>query len=313
MRITIAVFVCLAFLAAEAAQQPVQHVQSGTDTLAVNVDRVNVLLTVADRRGKLIRNLDRNDFKVFEDGQVQSISNFSSETDLPLSVAFLIDSSGSVRDKVRFERQAAARFFDSALRHGKDKALVISFDTRSIVLQDYTDDPAQLTQAVQKIIAGGSTSLYDAVFEAAAHKLAGQEGRHVIIVLSDGMDNSSHVSLPDTLEAAQKNDVVIYAISTNSIDNIDPQDRKMGDGNLKRLTAETGGRALCPGKVEDLNRAFAKINEELRSQYSLAYGPTNTKRDGTYRQIRIVASHRGYTVRSRAGYYAPVPGKVAKK
>jgi Ca-activated chloride channel family protein len=309
MRITVAFLIGLTFFTAEAAQQPLQQAslsrETTDETLSVNVDRVNVLFTVANRRGKLITNLGRGDFNVFEEDQIQNISNFSNETDLPLNIAFLIDSSGSVRYKLRFERQAAAKFLCSAIRPGKDKALVMSFDTVVTLLQDHTDDLALLTEAVRKIIPGGSTSLYEAVFEAAAYRLAGQPGRRVIIILSDGLDNTSHISLTKTLEAAQKNDVIIYAISTNGIDDSDPQDQEIGDAILKRLAKETGGRTLFPTRIQDLTHSFSLITEELRSQYSLAYGPTNTRHDGTYRHIRIVPSHKGYTIRSRSGYYAP--------
>jgi Ca-activated chloride channel family protein len=309
MGMNLALVILFAFFAAEVAQQPVQQALLSNDTLSVNVDRVNVLFTVVDRKGKLITNLGRGDFSVFEDEQIQNVSNFSNETDLPLNIAFLVDSSGSIRDKLRFERQAAARFFYSALRRDKDKVLVMSFDTKTRVLQDYTDNPALLTEAVQKIISGGATSLYEAVFEAAAHRLAEQPGRRIIVVVSDGMDNSSHIPLANTLEAAQKNDVIIYAVSTNGIEAGDLQDQKTGDGILKYLAKETGGRALCPTRMQDLGASLARITEELRSQYSLAYAPTNTRRDGTYRHVRIVASHKGYTIRSRDGYYAPDSGR----
>src|SRR5438105_6806355 len=202
MRMKLAFVIFFALFTAEAAQQPVQQALLSNETLSVNVDRVNVVFTVANRKGKLITNLGRGDFSVFEDEQIQNVSNFSTESDLPLNIAFLIDSSGSVRDKLRFERQAAARFFYSAVRRNKDKVLVMSFDTKTTLLQDYTDNPALLTEAVQKIIPGGSTSLYEAVFEAASHRLAEQPGRRIIIILSDGMDNSSHVSLGITLEVA---------------------------------------------------------------------------------------------------------------
>ncbi len=305
MRITVAAIMCLTFFVAEAAQQPDQRARVDGDTLAVNVDRVNVLFTVANRKGKLVRNLGPDDFAVYEDDRLQNISNFSSETDLPLNIAFLVDSSGSIRDKLRFERQAAAKFFNTTLRPGKDKAFVMSFDTKTAMLQDYTDNPALLSEAVQKLIPGGSTSLYDAVFEAAVRRLGQQTGRRVIVVLSDGLDNSSHVSLPKALEAVQRNDVVIYAVSTNNIDPGDAHDQKIGDANLNRLAKETGGRALFPSGVGDLTRSFLKVSEELRAQYSLAYGPTNMKRDGTYRRIRIVPARKDYNVRCRNGYYAP--------
>jgi Ca-activated chloride channel family protein len=309
MRVTVAFLICLSLFTAEAAQGPVQQASFSSDTLSVNVDRVNVLFTVANRKGKLITNLGRSDFSVFEDDQIQNISNFSTETNLPLNIAFLIDSSGSVRDKLRFEQQAASKFFCSELRAGKDKALVMSFDTAVTLLQDHTDDPALLTEALRKIIPGGSTSLYDAVFQAAAYRLAEQSGKRVIILVSDGLDNSSHISLAKTLEAAQKNDVIIYAISTNGIDDSDPRDQKIGDAVLNRLAKETGGSALCPTRIQDLTRSFSRIAEELRSQYSLAYGPSNTIRDGAYRHIRIVPSRKEYRIRSRAGYYARDFGK----
>ena len=307
---TVTVLICLTFFTAVSAQEPVQRNKPTTTTLSVNVDRVNVLFTVADSRGKFVRNLGKEDFRVYEDDRLQYISNFSTETNLPLNIAFLIDSSGSIRDKLRFERQAAAKFFSSALRPGKDKAFVMSFDTKVELLQGYTGDPSLLSEAVQKIIPGGSTSLYDAVFEAAALRMAGQPGRRVILVLSDGMDNSSHISLTTTLEAVQKNDVILYAVSTNSIDISDPRDKKMGDANLNELAKETGGRALFPSRIKDLERSLSHVSDELRSQYSLAYGPTNAKHDGTYRGIRIVASHKQYHVRCRHGYYAPDLGMI---
>ena len=269
-----------------------------------------MLFTVAGRRGKLITNLKRDDFSVFEDDRLQNISNFSAETDLPLNIAFLIDTSGSIWGKLRFEREAAARFFYSALRPGKDKASILTFDSEMTLRQNYTDDPAILTASMQRLISGGSTALYQAVSEAVTERLAGQTGRRVVIVVSDGVDNSSHISLERTLEVAQKNDVVIYAVSTNGIDGPVFQKHENGDANLKRLAEETGGRAMFPTKVDELTHSFYRISDELRAQYSLAYGPTNARRDGTFRQIRIVAAHKDYEIRSRNGYFAPGPDDV---
>jgi Ca-activated chloride channel family protein len=298
-----------AIYVSENAQQPTSRTSlnsSSTEhTLSVTVDRVNVLFTVAARSGKLVSNLTKDDFTVYEDGQPQDISNFSKEADLPLNIALVIDTSGSVRDKLRFEREAAIRFFESALRAGKDKALVMTFDTRVELLQDYTDNLALLRQAVNRTIAGGSTSLYDGISQAAARRRPGMEGRQVIIVLSDGLDNSSHGSVKKAIEDAQKNDIVIYAISTNRIEEALSRDPQSGDSNLAQLAAETGGRVLLPRKVEDLAQSFYKIRDEIRAQYSLAYGPTNTRRDGTYRKIQIVPSRRSYTIRCRHGYFAP--------
>jgi len=303
MRLKLAVLTFFAFFSAQ-AQQPTETMEFRGETLSVDVQRVNVLFTVANGKGKLITNLRREDFNVFEDERLQQISNFSTETDLPLNIAVLIDSSGSVREKLRFEQQAATKFFHSAVRQGKDKVFIMSFDTAATLLQDYTDDPALLSQTLRKIIPGGATSLYDAVVEAAG-KLARQKGRRVIIVLSDGLDNSSHASLAKTLEAAQKQDVIVYTVSTNSIDGDDPQEQKIGDTNLGRLATATGGHAFVPVKLQELLPAFLRISDELRSQYSLAYPPTNANRDGTYRQIRVVAARKSYKIRCRTGYFAP--------
>src|SRR6266704_5578222 len=183
--------------------QPGQPSPPGDQTISVNVDLVNILYTVADKRGKFVTNLKKEDFRVFEDEKPKAVTNFRSETDLPLTIALLVDTSGSIRDKLRFEQEAAIEFFYSTLRRGKDKALVISFDSGVDLLQDYTDDPEMLSDAVRKIRAGGGTSLYDAVYLAVTEKLAGQTGsRRVLILISDGDDNSSRLSLTETLEAA---------------------------------------------------------------------------------------------------------------
>lgn len=275
------------------------------NTLSVSVNRVNVPFTVSGKGGKLVTNFTKDDFKVFEDGEPQSISNFSRDTDLPLKIGLLVDTSGSVWGKLRFERQAATKFFYSTLRRGRDNAFVMAFDSRAVILQDFTDNPATLQLAVEHIIAGGSTSLYDAIADAAVHKLRAQNGKHVLIVVSDGFDNASHIDLSGALEAAQKNDVVIYTISTNRAEGLLMEDPARGDANLKQLAEETGGYALFPKRLEDLTGAFHRIGEDLRAQYSLAYGPTNSNRDGTYRTITVVPSHKGYTVRCRHGYFAP--------
>ncbi len=274
-------------------------------TISVNVDLVNVLFTVADRKGKFITNLKKEDFRVFEDDKQQVVTNFSSETDLPLTIALLVDTSGSIRDKLRFEQEAAIEFFYSALRRGKDKALVISFDSGVDLLQDFTDDPEVLADAVRRIRAGGGTSLYDAIFLAVNEKLSVQDGRRVIILISDGDDNSSRLSLTETLEAAQKSDVSIYAISTNSTAYFGGGDQARGDKTLKRFAEDTGGKSFFPFKVQDLAVSFQDIGQELRSQYTIAYRPSNDMADGTFRKIRVEVANKQYRAKSRSGYYAP--------
>jgi VWFA-related protein len=283
------------------------------DTISVEVNLVNILFTVADRRGKFVTNLRKEDFRVFEDDKLQIITNFSSETNLPLTIALLVDTSGSIRDKLRFEEEAAIEFFYSTLQRGKDKALVISFDSGVELLQDFTDDPEKLADKIRKIRAGGGTSLYDAIYLAVNEKLAGQDGRRIVVLLTDGDDNSSRVSLTETLEAAQRNDVTIYAISTNSAAFFGSREQERGDKTLKKLSEETGGKPFFPLKIQDLSSSFLDIHDELRSQYQIGYRPTNAKQDGTFRRIRVDLADRRYKARARTGYYMPKPTATSQK
>jgi len=284
--------------------RPVANPQQ-SDTLSVNVNLVDLLYTVADKKGKFITNLKKEDFRVYEDDKNQVVTNFTSETDLPLTIALLVDTSGSIRDKLRFEQEAAIEFFYSTLHRGKDKGMVISFDSGVDLLQDFTDNPETLADAVRKIRAGGGTSLYDAIYLAVNEKLANQPGRLVIILISDGDDNSSRISLTETLELAQRRNVAIYSISTNSAAYFGSKDQDRGDKTLKRFSEETGGRPFFPEKIQELAVSFQEIGDELRSQYRLAYIPSNNKADGTFRKIRIDVANKNYKVKARTGYYAP--------
>jgi Ca-activated chloride channel family protein len=274
-------------------------------TLSIEVNLVPITVSVSDRKGKFVTNLKKEDFKVFEDDKIQTITNFSSESNLPLTIALLVDTSGSIRDKLRFEEEAAIEFFYSTLQRGKDKALVISFDSGVDLLQDFTDDPEKLADKIRKIRAGGGTSLYDAIYLAVNQKLAGQDGRRVVILITDGDDNSSRVSMTETLEAAQRNEVTLYAISTNSTAFFGSKEQERGDKTLKKLAEETGGKAFFPLKIQDLASSFLDIHDELRSQYQIGYRPTNAKQDGTFRRIRVDLADKRYKTRARSGYYMP--------
>ncbi len=284
-------------------QQPVRS--KDDQTLSISVDLVNILFTVADKKGKFITNLRKDDFRAFEDSRPQIITNFSSETDLPLTIALLIDTSGSIRDKLRFEQEAAIEFFYSTLQRGKDKGLLITFDSGVELLQEFTDNPETLADKIRQIRAGGGTALYDAVYLAVEKQLAGQDGRKVLILISDGDDNSSRVSLTETLEIAQKHDVTMYTISTNSGAFFGSKEQDRGDKTLKRFSDETGGKAFFPLKIQDLANSFQDIHQELRSQYTIGYRPTNAKEDGTFRRIRIDVANKNFKARHRAGYYMP--------
>ena len=296
------------------ATNQVASSSSGDDqTLSVNVDLVNILFTVADRKGKFVTNLKKGDFKVFEDEKPQSITNFSSESDLPLTIALLVDTSGSIRDKLKFEEDAAIEFFYSTLQRGKDKALLISFDSGVDLLQDFTDDPEKLANEIRKIRAGGGTSLYDAVYLAVNKKLSGQSGRRIVILITDGDDNSSRISLTEALESAQKNDVTIYSISTNSSAFFGSKEQERGDKTLQKFSDETGGKMFRPLKNEDLAASFVNIREELRAQYQIGYRPSNGNMDGSFRRIRVDIADRRYQARARSGYYMPKRSATSKR
>jgi Ca-activated chloride channel homolog len=274
------------------------------DSLVVNVELVNVLFTVTDRKGKLVTDLDKSDLRLYEDKRLQTITNFSRETDLPLTLALLIDTSTSIRDRFKFEQQAAIDFLYKALRPQKDKAFLITFDSAVELVQDYTDNPEILSQAIRQVRPGGGTKMLDAIYLACQEKLKAEQGRKIMILISDGDDNLSLQTVGSTLEMAQKSDASIYAISTNSSGFFGLTAPK-ADKVLKRLAEETGGRAFFPFKAEDLSESFQDIGDELRSQYSLAYRSSNPNRDGSFRSIKIETDRKNLKVKARKGYYAP--------
>jgi VWFA-related protein len=272
--------------------------------LVVNVELVNVLFTVTDRRGKLVTDLSQKELKLFEDNRIQSITNFSRETDLPLTIALLIDTSTSIRDRFKFEQEAAIDFLYRTIRPKKDKGLLITFDSAIELVQDYSDNPETLAKAIRQVRPGGGTKMLDAIYLACQEKLKSETGRKLIILISDGDDNLSLETVSSTLEMAQRSDVAIFTISTNSSGFFGLTAPK-ADKLLKRLADETGGRAFFPFKAEDLSQSFQDIAAELRSQYSLAYRSSNVNRDGTFRSIKIEPERKNVKVKSRKGYYAP--------
>ncbi len=288
------------------AQEPAQPQPSGDDTrIQVDVTRVNVLFTVVDKKGRFITNLSRNDFEIVENKRQQAIMEFTAETDLPLRMAILVDTSNSIRDRFRFIQEAAVEFINSVMRPNTDRALVVSFDTTTELVADLEGDTEKLAKLIRNLRPGGGTSLYDAIYYACRDKLAKDQPKHkfrrAMVLLSDGDDNQSSVTRDQALEMAQKTDVVIYTISTN-ISRIETD----GDKVLKFLAAETGGVAFFPFKVEDLSQSFENIANELRHQYNVYYRPEPLKTDGSYQEIRVrVKGQKDMIVRARKGYYAP--------
>lgn len=285
-----------------------QELTETDQVFTVEVDVVNLFFTVSDDDNRLITNLTEEEFLVFEDGVPQRIDSFDAETNLPLTIVVIIDVSGSIRDKLRFEQEAAIEFFYTTIQEGRDQGMLVTFDSAPYVLQDFTDNPEALSEAARRMRAGGGTALYDAIYLAVDQRLSqsNREGRRVVVVISDGDDNASRVSLTETLELAQRNDVSIYTISTNSTANFVTDEQRRGDRTLDTFATETGGRAFFPFKLEELAVNFADISEELRSQYTLVYTPTNLALDGSYREIRIDAADDDYEVKHREGYYAPL-------
>jgi len=305
-RIQLFVLIGFTFIAANTFPQiPPIPQDEKLPVFSVDVANVDVLFTVTDRKGRSVRNLKQEHFRVYEDDSQQTITTFSAGANLPLNIALLVDVSGSVRDKLRFEQEAAAEFFRSTLVRNKDSAVAITFDTRVELIQDYTDDPGILSKSMRKMRAGGGTALFDAVYLAVTRKLKDREGKRILVINSDGEDTASRTNMTDAINTAQRNDVIIYAISTNSSGFWGDRSRR-GDDILQALTEPTGGRVFSPSKAEDLGPSFRDITQELRYQYGLSYSSTNLARDGGYRQIRIEPSDKKYVVRAREGYFAPL-------
>ena len=273
--------------------------------IRVPVNEVRVIFTVTDKHGRYIKDMKKNDFKVIDDRKpADQIRSFRSETDLPLQVGLLVDASNSVRDRFKFEQEAAIEFLNAIIRPRYDRAVVVGFDATPDVTQDFTDNTELLSKGVRALRAGGGTAMYDALYFTCRDKLLKQEQtgplRRAIILLSDGDDNLSHVSREEAIEMAQRAEVIVYTISTN----ISGMKGK-GDKVLERIADATGGRAFFPFQIRDVSDAFTSIQDELRSQYAMSYKPADFVADGRFRTIEILAHAKGLRVRTRKGYYAP--------
>lgn len=282
-------------------QPPPDRAQS---QISIDVNRVNMLFTVADKKGRFVTDLGKDDFQIIESKRPQNIVEFVAESNLPLRLAILIDTSNSIRDRFRFEQEAAIEFVNSLMRP-QDKAIVVSFDSGAELVADLTNDTRVLAKAIRDLRPGGGTALYDAIFFACRDKLMKDQPRdkyrRAMVILSDGDDNQSRYSRDQALEMAQKADVTVYGISTN-ITRI-PTD---GDKVMKYLTAETGGITFFPFKVQDLAQSFENIANELRHQYNVLYRPEPAKADGLFHAVEIkVKGRKDLVVRARKGYYAP--------
>jgi Ca-activated chloride channel homolog len=275
--------------------------QEPQTTIRAEVALVNVVFTAKDRSGRPIQDLKPENFEIFENKVPQKIEYFSAlgkGSEVPLTIALLIDTSGSVRDKLGFEKLTAKEFFKEILRPNRDLALIIQFDSDVNLVQDFTQNQRELMDALDSLRAGNSTALYDAIYLASTEKLKGEIGRKVIVVITDGSDTSSKVRREEAIEAAQKSDALFYGIGVRT--------EELDFGVLKKFADETGGAAFSPrAKFDEIQAAFRAIGEEIQGQYSLAYRSTNPKKDGSFRSIDLRCKIAGVRVRARKGYYAP--------
>jgi VWFA-related protein len=299
--------------------------QKPTETLKVNVNVVQLFFNVKDKHGALIPNMTKDDFDIFEDGQKQTIKYFTPETNLPLTLGILIDSSGSQMHVLDMEKEVGGAFLKQVLTD-KDLAFVMDFDVDASLLQDYTRDVQRLQKALNSVKinsgvtmptlpgAGGGpvptaaspgTVLYDAVYLSAHDMLAKEVGRKAMILLTDGQDEGSRLKIKDAIEAAQKADSIVYVLlCADRGGYFSAGMGYYGEGDMKKLTEQTGGRVINVGnKFDKLREAFDQVAAELRSQYNIGYTPTNTNLDGGYRKLEI-KNKQNYKIQARAGYYA---------
>jgi VWFA-related protein len=307
------------------ADQKSEESQEPVAIFKANANVVQLFFNVKDKHGALIPNLTKDDFEIAEDAKPQTIKYFTAESNLPLTLGMMIDSSGSQLNVLDMEKEVGGAFLKQVLTD-KDEAFVIDFNIDAELVQDLTRDVRRLQTALNKVRinsgvtmptlpgAGGGpvptayspgTVLYDAVYLSAHDMLAKEVGRKAMILLTDGQDEGSRLKIRDAIEAAQKADSIVYVLLC--------ADRGFyggfgmgysGEGEMRKLTEQTGGRVINVGnKFDKLREAFDQIAAELRSQYNIGYTSTNTKMDGSFRKLEI-KSKQSYKIQSRAGYYA---------
>jgi Ca-activated chloride channel homolog len=287
--------------------------------LKLGTQLVTVPFNVTDKKNRYINDLSKDDIEIFEDNKAQQVFSFERQTDLPITIAMLIDISHGQEYALPEERAAGERFFRRVLRPKKDLAAIVSFEHESVLIQNLTSDLNKLQRALDDVrepaqtatmgrrggtppindSGVGSTAFYDSIYSVSSDLLRREAGRRVIIVLTNGVDTWSTIKMREAIERTWRSEIIIYPIGIVGTDGLD-------SGGLKKLAAETGGRAFFPRNEKDLDEAYAQIDEDLRSQYILAYTTSNGARDGSFRTIQVkVKTHTDLTVRHRRGYFAP--------
>jgi len=316
------IFLALATLPGLGQEKQQKPEPAPSTILKISTEVVNVYAVVEDKKKHLIPDLKKEDFELLEDGKPQEIRYFSRETDTPLTMGILVDTSPSQGRVLGIEQEEAKAFLHQVLRP-KDLVFILHFDVEVELLQDFTADQRLLAHAIDETVingggrgvlpspvptgdSGGATHLYDAVYLASTELLKNEVGRKVLILLTDGEDQGSRVKLETSLEAAQKSDVINYAVAI--IDRSFYWGQAIGFGGdsvLRKFADDTGGRVIEVHRAKDASAAFQEIANELRTQYLLGYTPTNTKHDGAFRRIRVQVRNKDYKVQARRGYYAP--------
>lgn len=275
-------------------------------TIVTRVREVNLIFTVTDKKGHFITGLSQTNFGLLDDGRPpEAVLRFNQQTNLPLRVGIMLDTSSSIRQRFQFEQDSAIEFLLQIL-HRNDRAFIEGFDIQTDVTQPFTNNVDLLNQGVRKLRPGGGTALFDALYKACHEQMLTLRDpgsiRKALILVSDGEDNYSHALESDAIKECQRADTIVYAISTD----ISPS-RTKGDDVLRAIAEATGGQAFYPTKIEDVAVGFKNIEEELRSQYSLVYRPADFKDDGSFRTIYLQALDPRYHVRAQKGYFAPRP------
>lgn len=305
MRQLSALFLLLTFPCAGLAQTPSPR----TPTFGVEIEVINLTVSVTDSRSRYVTDLKDLDFAVFEDGVRQDLSIFRHE-DIPISMALVIDTSASMDEKLATAQQAAIRFVKTL--RPQDQAQVMQFNDRTTVLQDFTPNHEKLDEAIRRTEASGPTALHNALYvslkDLAKQKKAGELRRRAVVLLSDGEDTASLVNDEQVLELARKTEIAIYAISLrpSRVPERNRQQFSQATHLLTALSRETGGQVFFPNSLSELDTVYDRIAEELRTQYSLGYVSSNVRRDGKWRRVVVRAPTReGLTIRHKIGYYAP--------
>jgi len=276
-----------------------------TQTIKVQANEVDLVFTVTDKKGHFITGLNQSSFGLLDDGRPpEAVLHFYQQTNLPLRVGIMLDTSSSIRQRFKFEQESAIAFLLQVL-HRNDRAFVEGFDVETDVAQGFTNNVDLLNQGISKLRPGGGTALYDALYSTCKDQmltLREKEGpvRKAVILVSDGDDNYSHALESDAIKECQRAETIVYAISTD----VSPSKTK-GDDVLREIAEATGGQAFYPTRIEDVAMGFISIEEELRSQYLLEYRPADFKQDGAFRTIYLQAHDPRYHVRTHKGYFAP--------